>query len=136
MKLPSATEHQIQTQIINYLRINGYYVMRLNSGKYAVGEGRDRRFVMGQDAGTPDLMAFKALEIPILGKHIPEGIDAVINKIAVSTIFVLFIEVKRPGKKATSLQEVKMRELTDYGARCIVATSVEDLKEKLYGKHE
>lgn len=117
MKLPSATEHQIQTQIINYLRIKGYYVMRLNSGKYAVGEGRDRRFVMGQDAGTPDLMAFK--------DHTMKDF-----------VELLFIEVKRPGKKATSLQEAKMRELTDYGARCIVATSVEDLKEKLYGKHE
>jgi Holliday junction resolvase len=109
-KLPQPTEHAIQTQLMQYLRTKGWYVMRLNSGKFSVGEGAGRRFINGQDAGTPDLMAFIAL---------PTGIR------------LYFIEVKRPGKKPTPLQKAKMEDLEKYGAHCFVATCIEDLTNEL-----
>ena len=91
---------------MHYLRAKGWYVMRLNSGKYSVGEGRAKRFIMGQDAGTPDVMAFKSGHI-------------------------VFCEVKRPGKKATLLQKAKMEELEQYGAKCIIATCIEDIEKAI-----
>ncbi len=103
-------EHQIQTTLIHYLRIKGFYVLRLNSGKFSVGEGRQRRFINGQEAGTPDLLALRQ-----------EGPSEEVSK------QILFIEVKRPGKKPTLLQKAKMKELESYGATCIVATCIEDL---------
>lgn len=107
------TEHQIQDQIIQYLRTKHYYVQRLNAGQYSMGEGRYKRFVMGVAAGTPDIMAFKeGYQCPNCGER---------------HLKLLFVECKRPGKKATLLQEAKMEELEEYGARCIIATSVDDL---------
>lgn len=112
------TEHQTQTAIIQYLRTKDWYVMRLNSGKYSVGEGRSKRFIMGQDAGTPDVLAFKQQLYRVSPAHILMAKDTVL----------LFIEVKRPGNKPTSLQAAKMDELREYGAKCIVATCIEDLE--------
>lgn len=112
------TEHQIQTSIVNYLRATGWYVMRLNSGKYSVGEGRSRRFINGQEKGTPDLMAFRQQDF------IKQYIDS-------AATYLLFIEVKRPGNKPTLAQEMKMKELEEYGAKCIVATNIESLVEGL-----
>ena len=85
--------------------------MRMNSGRYSVGEGRQRRFIMGHEAGTPDLMAFKRQE----------------NKFGSILLNLLFIEVKVPGNKPTALQKAKMEELEEYGALCLVATSEQDL---------
>lgn len=96
------SEHEIQNQILEYLRLKGYYCMRLNSGRYAVGG----RYIAGQEAGTPDIMAFK--------KFYP----------------ILFAEVKKPGKKPTDLQKAKMEELRKFGAHCFVATCIEDLQKE------
>lgn len=112
-------EHKIQTEIIGYLRSLGYYVMRLNSGRFHIGEGRNRRYVMGHPAGTPDLMAFKKIGV---NKQI-YGLYEIID--------MLFVEVKIPGASPSVLQEAKMEELTSYGARCIVAHSVTELQELL-----
>ena len=104
-KLTQPSEHFIQTQIINYLKANNYFCMRLNSGKYSVGEGRSRRFIMGQDAGTPDLFALK------------DGQS-------------YFLEVKKNKKMHPSpIQVEKMRQIESYGAVCHVLTSLEDCKE-------
>ena len=114
MKLPEATEHQIQTMLINYLRAKGWYVMRLNTGKYSVGEGKYKRFIMGQEVGTPDVMAFKANK-----KYLNLGSELV------------FIEVKRNKKMKPTFHQIhKMEELKSYGAKCIVATSIEDLQKE------
>ena len=109
------TEHQIQTAIIQYLRHKGFYVQRMNSGKYAMGEGRSRRFIHGVDAGTPDIMAFKETWIGP-------------KEAQMKAVDLLFIEVKRPGNKPTALQKAKMEELEEHGAKCYVATSVEDIQ--------
>lgn len=118
------TEKQIQDTLVGYLRMRGYYVSRMNSGKYSVGEGGQRRFIMGHEAGTPDLMAFKQspLEITCYRCETKYAIEP-------KPTGLLFIEVKRPGKKPTLLQKTKMEELRRFGAKCYVATSVEDLQE-------
>lgn len=111
-QLTQQSEHSIQNEVIGYLRMKGYYVQRMNSGKYSVGEGASRRFIQGAEAGTPDVMAF--------GDRYKNG-----------EVDVLFIEVKRPKNKPTPLQTAKMKELEEYGARCLVVHSVEELENQL-----
>ncbi len=97
--------------------MKGYYVQRLNSGMIPMGEGRSRRMIRLVKSGTPDIMAFRVVS--------PEGAP---NK---GEIDLVFIEVKRPKKKPTPLQILKMEELKSFGARCIVAHSVEEVEEAL-----
>ena len=116
-QLLQPSEHQLQTQLMQYLRTIGWYVLRLNSGKFSVGEGRNRRFINGQDAGTPDLLAFKGSCIHHYKEH----------------VHLLFVEVKVPGNKPTALQTAKMKELEEYGATCLVSHSLEELHQQLEG---
>ena len=111
-KLPPIREHQLQTLLINYLTGHGYYVQRLNAGKYPMGEGRNRRFVQGVAVGTPDIIAFKDIH---------------------GSVDLMFIEVKVPGNKPTLLQTIKMQELEEHGAKCYVIHSLEELEEKMGG---
>lgn len=115
--LPGPTEHQIMTSIVGFLQWKGYYVQRMNSGKFVVGAGASRRMIQGARPGTPDIMAFKLVPGMFLGSH--------------SVANLLFVEVKRPGKKATPLQEAVMAELEGQGARCLIAHSVEEVEEAL-----
>jgi site-specific DNA-cytosine methylase len=120
-KLVKPSEHQIQTEIINFLRGQGYYVQRLNAGNYAVGEGRSRRMVHGVKAGTPDIMAFKKVEYTTdvwAGSQFKDT-------------DLLFVEVKAGKNKPTALQTEIMKELEEYGARCIVAHSREEVEQLL-----
>jgi len=116
MKVPAdyqPTEHQIMNAIIGYLWAKRYYVQRQNSGKIKIYDSKARSYRMiGLMApGTPDIMAFKATP----------------DKFGYSRIEILYVEVKRPGNKPTLLQQIKMKELESFGARCIVATCAEDL---------
>jgi len=115
MKKIIPLESEIQKQIIDYLKLKHYFVMRLNSGSYAVNGGKS--FVRGCEPGTPDLLAFK-----VLGKRIgqPDHIHVGLN--------LFFIEVKRPKGRVTELQEQKMIELEAYGAICLVIHSVDELQ--------
>ena len=120
MKIP-VSEHQIQTSIIHYLGYKGYYTQRMNSGAIRTEKGG---LVRMNKAGTPDIMAFK-MGTGVLYCHDMPDYD----QHSYPNLKLLFIEVKRPGKKATPLQLAMMEELTKYGARCIIATSVEDLEK-------
>lgn len=112
------TEHQIQTLLKNYLTAKGWYCMRLNSGRIPMADhrGKQRMIWMGEK-GTPDLMAFRRIWLGDVFLHARPGVAD-----------LLFIEVKRPGKKPTFNQVQKMKELEEKGARCIVATGIEDLE--------
>lgn len=118
-ELTKPRESTIQTEVMGWLRAHGWYTQRMNSGKYAVGEGVTRRFIRGHDAGTPDIEAFKAVECPGYCPHISHGTEH------------LFIEVKRPGEHPTALQIAKMKELTEYGVRCLIVHSIAELEEKI-----
>jgi len=101
---PSSTpERAIQASIMTYLRLRGYYVLRLNAGALPNAQGRSVRML---PAGTPDLLAIKA------GR-------------------ATFVEVKRPGKMPTERQRLMMETLRLYGARCICATSIDELEREL-----
>jgi len=140
-------EHQVMTHIINHLRVLGYYVMRLNSGrrsyqytyKQGVRKGRTvTKSIQLAEAGTPDIMAFR-----MGARYFAQIVDpSTLNPKVGEKIFVesvhkaewpelLFVEVKQEGGKITPVQEAKIKELTEYGARCIVATSIEDLERQL-----
>lgn len=110
------TETQITNAIMGFLRYKGYYVQRMNSG--AIRDYRNVPIRMNK-AGTPDIMAFKEIDRSFDDKTFEKIIDLV------------FVEVKRPGKKPTILQEQVMKELEEYGARCFVAHSVEDVEKEL-----
>jgi len=102
-KATPVAERTIQAAIIAYLRANQFYVLRLNAGALPNAQGRSVRML---PAGTPDLLAIKA------GR-------------------ATFVEVKRPGKMPTERQRLMMAELRSYGARCICATSIEELEREL-----
>lgn len=121
VKLPQASEHQIQTSVMHYLRIKGWYCFRMNSGKYSVGEGRQRRFIQGHEAGTPDLMAFKNSRY---GLNVED-----VYPLPYTGISLLFLEIKKPGNKPTLLQTAKMKELQAYGATCYVIHSLQELQD-------
>lgn len=102
-------ESDIQKAIIGYLQYRGYYVQRMNSGAInAVSKYGVPHLVRLSAPGTPDIMAFR----------IYKGFTR-----------LLFIEVKRQGGKLTILQQAKINELETYGAECLVAHSVEEVKE-------
>lgn len=100
-------EHDIQTAILNYLGNKGIKAIRVNAGRYAVGEGKNRRMIMGAPTGTPDIIGV-----------IPGG-------------RALYVEVKRPGKKPRPSQVQVMDEYKYFGAVVCVATSVDELQETL-----
>ena len=112
---PRPTEHEIQTQIMNYLQYKGYYVMRLNTGMIENKYGGRIRL---SPAGTPDIMAFK--------RNPENQVDDIDTGIE-----LLFIEVKRPKNSPTRLQEMKMEELSSFGAKCLVVHSLEEIIEEL-----
>jgi len=103
MQQLQATEAQIQQSIIQYLTLKGWHVLRQNAGALLNPQGRPVR--MGEP-GTPDLLAIKDGQPP------------------------LFVEVKRPGKRPTPIQAAMAARLTAHGARCLVATSVEDVQDE------
>lgn len=105
------SEHEVQTQCNNYLRLKGWYCERLNAGQYPIGAGASRRYVMGVAKGTPDALAFRL--------H-PSG----------DGVRLWFIEYKRAGNKPTPLQAEKMAELEDFGALCSVVHSLEECVEQ------
>src|SRR5438552_15390385 len=111
-KLSDLSEHDIQDQIIEYLRLKHWYIQRLNAGEYSLGEGKG--YVKGVATGTPDIMCFKA------------GVVYKGQQIA-GAVVLYFIEVKVPGKEPNDNQKAKMRELEAYGAICLVAHSLEDV---------
>lgn len=102
-----ASEHDIQTAILNYLGYKGIKAIRVNAGRYAIGEGKSRRMIMGAPTGTPDIIGV-----------IPGG-------------RALYVEVKRPGGKPRPTQVDVMAEYKYLGALVCVATSVEELHETL-----
>jgi hypothetical protein len=119
------TEHAIQILITNWLQYHGFYVERLNAGKYALGEGKSRRFVKGVATGTPDLIAHRLVHEKTL------TLDKTRHTDDRDCVQLIYVEVKRPSKKPTVIQSAKMAELEQYGAKCYVATSIEDLEQQL-----
>ena len=124
MKFPKKTkqlkesEHAIQTAILHYLGYKGFYTIRLNSGMIPIiSKGRSRLIRMAE-RGTPDIMAFRKFN---------QKINGIPLTLPLPDLF--FFEVKVPGNKPTFLQEAKMKELEEYGAKCYVVHSVKEVEQ-------
>ena len=96
-------EQDIQRGILDALAWRGVYAIRLNSGAIKTERGG---LVRGAPAGTPDVLC-------IIGGR------------------AVFFEVKRPGKKATALQEEMHARLRAAGATVAVVTSIDEALEVL-----
>ena len=107
------SEHQIQSAILEYCAYWGIKAWRMNAGRYSVGEGMNKRFIIGAPAGTPDI-------IGVLGKRYGENYGRMVA-----------IEVKKPSKKPTDIQNRVIEELLAHGALVIIAHSVEEVEATL-----
>ena len=126
-QLTQPRESTIQTEIIGYLQYLGFYVQRMNSGVLPMFYNGKKRIIRMTKAGTPDILAFREVEEKRQPVH-PVDFGYPITDTYTQ---LLFIEVKRPGNKPTILQSQVMQELEEHGARCFVATSVEDVEQQL-----
>jgi hypothetical protein len=97
--------------------VKGYYVQRMNSG--ALRDSRNH-LIRKNRAGAPDIMAFKLTVDSWMCTSQHEILD------------LLFIEVKRPGNKPTALRKAVMAELESFGARSIVAHSMQEVENALH----
>jgi len=114
-KLLTGSEHLIQEAVKAWCLYHHIYVWRSNSGRFPIGEGNNRRMVIGSPTGTPDL-------IGVIGPNFAGG-KYVGRMIA--------LEIKKPSNKPTDIQNRVMTELAQYGAIVWVIHSVEELEEKM-----
>lgn len=96
------TEHQIQTVILQYLRLKQFKVWRCNSGRTIYESKGIRRMVTYGERGIPDIMAIKNGEL-------------------------FCIEVKGPKGKTTPHQDMWLDDAKAHGAICGVCRSVDDV---------
>lgn len=107
----TAPEHAIQNAILSVLPYYGVYAWRNNVGMASgMYKGKAWFIKMGK-AGLPDIIGVQK-----------------------RTGRMVAIEVKRPGKTPTDIQERVMGELHEYGALVFVATSVDEVIAKLQEK--
>lgn len=105
MKLPKPKERDIQAQVIQYLKLAGCRVIRVNSGATVVG----KRFIrFNSEAGCSDLIVC-----------LPDGKFAA-------------VEVKRPGNKATPEQISFIESIQRCNGYAWVVQSVEMVRELLH----
>lgn len=104
-------EKDVQATIRDWLKLQGWFVMRVNSGAFMGEHKGKRRFVRFTDrTGVSDLMFAKG---PVWG----------------------YCEVKRPGSAGATLQQQAfLADVRRHGGRGIVATSVEDVQRELSRK--
>lgn len=93
------TETDIKKEITSYLRNRGYTVHRMNSGKVKVKNG----WLELCEKGTPDLL--------VLGKD----------------KFIMWIETKKPGEKASQDQLKKIDYYITLGHNAIIADCLQDV---------
>src|SRR5438309_700849 len=105
-------EKMIQTEIMDHLKGKGFYDTRMNSGQLAVGESRDRRFIMGHEKGTGDVL------IGIPYKYL---------------VLMGFIEVKRVGGILSHWQKQFQQEMQERKIFYCIAHNVVDVDESLQG---
>jgi len=103
MPTRSAGEKIIQTEIIKLLERNGYWVMRINSGRIYTG----KRLIMLARPGTPDIIACS-----------PTG-------------HFTAIEVKQPGEHSTDIQRAVQSELKHRCAAVLEAHSANEVYHAL-----
>lgn len=106
---PTRVEHDIQAAIIDYLLINGFAVLRLNSMAAKSDSGA---FVRGY--------MFRAPGIPSMSHGMPDIIAWKAGR-------TLALEVKRPRGKGSEAQLLCLNTLRKAGAMAAVVSSVDEV---------
>lgn len=101
-------EKDIQAGIIDYLHLQGFYVLRTNSGAVPVEYKGKSRLFRGTPAGTPDIICCCPKDGKLIG-----------------------IEVKAPGKRPTELQRQTLQAIKRAGGIGIYVTSLDELIKDL-----
>lgn len=115
---PVPLERDVQRSILAYLSLAGVFAWRVNSGAARLP---------GRNGGTQLVRFNTAPGASDIHGVLPAGSDPG----AAPAGRALFIEVKRPGGKATPLQESFLAEARAKGAVAFVASSVEDVRRGL-----
>lgn len=102
------TESQIQTEILNYLRAEGFFCWKNHTGGI---RKRGTATVVNPNKGAPDIFAIRQ-----------------------GTFYG--IEVKKPGGKAQSHQLAWLEKLRQHGGIAIICDSVESCIEEMRGANE
>lgn len=108
------SERDIQNVCLIYLNSIGIWAWRNNSGMVVIGEVKKRMVRVGM-AGLPDILGVCG---PIFknGKYLGKFIG---------------VEVKRPKKTTTSIQDWVIAELKKFGAIVFVTHSLSEMQEQL-----
>jgi len=108
-KAPKLSENDVERGVLDYLRLRGYYPIRLHVGRFRT---KDDRWITIGDPGIPDYIAAHEIYPAV------------------------FVETKAPGKVLRATQGSKVWELrTGYRLAVTVADGVEALASFL-DQHE
>jgi len=102
-RVPVAAEKDVQAMIMAYLRMRGFYTLRLNAGALPNAQGRLVRML---PAGTPDVCFGLTVD---------------------GLTYLAFVEVKRVGGRQSERQKLCQQDLDARGIPYILATSVDDM---------
>lgn len=107
-ELRDVSESGVIREVKEVIRITGLKLQRINTGCFAIGEGRSKRFVKTAEAGTLDFEGYDNR-----GRHVG-------------------IECKRPvGGRLSDEQEARIDDINRKGGIAFVVTSGNEALEKL-----
>ena len=106
--LKTIPESAVIDEVKNVIKTTGLKVQRINTGCFAIGQGKNRRYIKTAEAGTCDF----------------EGYD--------NHGRFLAIECKRPvGGRLSPAQEERIKDINDKGGIAFVARSGAEALDKL-----
>lgn len=106
--LRDVSESEVVREVKEVIRITGLKLQRINTGSFAIGEGRSKRFVKTAEAGTLDFEGYDNF-----GRHVG-------------------IECKRPvGGRLSDAQAARIDDINGKGGVAFVVRSGNEALEKL-----
>lgn len=107
-ELRNVSESEVIREVKEVIRITGLKLQRINTGCFAIGEGRTKRFIKTAEAGTLDFEGYDNH-----GRHVG-------------------IECKRPiGGRLSDEQAARIDDINRKGGIAFVVTSGNEALEKL-----
>ena len=106
--LRDVSESEVVREVKEVIRITGLKLQRINTGSFAIGEGRSKRFIKTAEAGTLDFEGYDNF-----GRHVG-------------------IECKRPvGGRLSDAQAERIADINRKGGVAFVVRSGKEALEKL-----
>jgi hypothetical protein len=122
VRLSTASEKQIQSAIVEYLQLRGIpYAVTDASRAFGI-DGKPRKSKV--DKNWPDISAVLPVKVPVEREF---DIRVAPKKIFINIGIAFYIEVKTLTGNISAGQKEKLQNLSDSGAICLVARSVEDV---------